>query len=128
MLDGYFRLLAEAARREEEAAQARAAVLGSPAPPEIGNPGRLRERWWTWHLKNPHVYSEIEKAALSVAATGATRYSVWPIIGHLRFMETLRTVGDDFKISNDWQALYARLFLFLHPEHSDLFATKEMKR
>ena len=36
------------------------------------------------------------------------------------------TTGEDFKISNDYIAFYARLWKAKHPQHKDLFTTKRM--
>lgn len=128
MIERYLSLLASATERDREIEERRRVILSSKRPPAIGNPGQLRDRWWKWHLQNPQVYERIEHEALLYAETGKKRYGVWPIVGHLRHMENLRTTGDDYKISNDFQALFARLFIHLHPEHSQLFVTKEMKR
>jgi hypothetical protein len=36
------------------------------------------------------------------------------------------TTGDDFKISNDYIAFYARLWRARYPQHKDLFTIKRM--
>jgi len=38
------------------------------------------------------------------------------------------TTGDDYKISNDYIALYARLFMHENPQYKGFFKTKPMKR
>jgi len=38
------------------------------------------------------------------------------------------TTGDDYKISNDLIALYARLFMHHYPQYDGFFRTKPMKR
>jgi hypothetical protein len=38
------------------------------------------------------------------------------------------TTGDDYKISNDYIALYARLFMHHYPQYDGFFRTKPMKR
>jgi hypothetical protein len=38
------------------------------------------------------------------------------------------TTGDAYKISNDYIALYARLFMHKHPQYKGFFRTKPMKR
>ena len=38
----------------------------------------------------------------------------------------METTGEDFKISNEYIAFYARLWKARHPEHKDLFNIKKM--
>jgi hypothetical protein len=39
----------------------------------------------------------------------------------------VETKGDDFKISNDFIAYYARLFMAYNPQHEGFFKTRPMK-
>lgn len=128
MLDLYLAHAAAAAELHHKRLRRRRLILESPTAPPLGNPGDLRDEWWAWHLENPHVYDRIEEKALEMAKTGRKRYSVWPIVGHLRFQRDLTTTGNGFKICNNYQALYARLFMLIHPQHEGFFAVKEMKR
>ena len=38
------------------------------------------------------------------------------------------TTGNEYKISNDFIALYARLFMHEYPDYKGFFRTKPMKR
>lgn len=84
-------------------------------------------RWWRWHKENPHVYELFERFAFQAIAKGHKRLSAWLIVNRIRWETTVETKGEDFKISNDFIAYYARLFHALHPEHAGFFRTKALK-
>ena len=48
-------------------------------------------------------------------------------MNRIRWETSIDTVGDDFKIRNDYIAYYARLFMHDFPEHNEIFSTKKMK-
>lgn len=88
----------------------------------------LKQRWWSWHKENPHVYELFERFSKEAINKGHTRLSAWLIINRIRWETMVETSGDDFKISNDYIAYYARLFMAYNPEHEGFFRTKELRR
>lgn len=57
---------------------------------------------------------------------GRRKISHWLIINRIRWEVNIVTTGEDFKISNDYIAFYARLWKARHPAHKDLFNIKRM--
>lgn len=88
----------------------------------------LKQRWWSWHKENPHVYELFERFSNEAIGKGHTRLSAWLIINRIRWETMVETSGDDFKISNDYIAYYARLFMAYNPQHEGFFHTKELRR
>lgn len=88
----------------------------------------LKAKWWVWHQDNPHVWQLFERFALEAVRAGATKTSGWLIVNRIRWETAVVTKGDDFKISNDYVALYVRLFQHRYPQHRHLFSTKPAKR
>ena len=86
-----------------------------------------KEQWWEWHKQNRHVYQLFEQFSFQAISKGHKRCSAWLIINRIRWETTIETNGGDFKISNDFIAYYARLFMALHPDHEGFFITKKMK-
>jgi hypothetical protein len=82
--------------------------------------------WWEWHKANPDVWRYFEKYAYEAVHRGRKKISHWLIINRIRWEVSIVTTGEDFKISNDYIAFYARLWKARHPEHADLFNTKKM--
>lgn len=79
-----------------------------------------------WHADNPDVWRHFEKFAFEAVAMGKKKLSHWLIINRIRWEVYLITTGDDFKISNDHIAFYARLWRKTYPQHKDLFNIKRM--
>lgn len=92
----------------------------------IGIEGR-KKRWWRWHQQNPDVYKMFERFTFEAINAGHSRLSAWLIVNRIRWETTVVTQGEDFRISNDFIAWYARLFMHLHPQFSGFFQTKRMK-
>ena len=85
-----------------------------------------KEAWWEWHKANPHVWQYFERFAFEAVNRKRKKISHWLIINRIRWETSIVTSGEDFKISNDYIAFYARLWKAKHPEHKDLFNTKRM--
>ena len=88
----------------------------------------LKRKWWEWHKQNPHVYELFEKFTLDAISKGHDRLSAWLIVNRIRWETAVETRGDDFKISNDFIAYYARLFMHNHPRYEGFFKTKQLRR
>lgn len=85
-----------------------------------------KKDWWEWHKANPLVWQYFERFSLEAVSKGRKKISHWLIINRIRWEVNIMTTGEDFKISNDYIAFYARLWKAMHPQHKDLFTTKRM--
>jgi hypothetical protein len=85
-----------------------------------------KKDWWEWHKANPAVWQYFEKFSLEAIQRGRKKISHWLIINRIRWEVSILTTGEDFKISNDYIAFYARLWIALYPLHKDLFTIKKM--
>lgn len=88
----------------------------------------LKQQWWCWHKQNPHVYELFKKYSFVAIESGHENLSAWLVVNRIRWETSIVTKGNDFKISNDYIAFYARLFMAHYPEYEGFFRTKEMKR
>jgi hypothetical protein len=107
------------------------AVTGTTAGSHSSAPSTgddLKQRWWDWHKKNPHVWKLFEKFTLMAISKGHRNLSAWLVVNRIRWETSIETQGDDFKISNDFIALYARYFMHKYPQYNGFFRTKQMKR
>ena len=86
-----------------------------------------KEKWWSFHNDNPHVYDLFQQYTHEAINSGAKKCSPWLIIGRIRWETAIKTTDDDFKISNDYIAFYSRLFMSWNPRHEGFFRTKPMK-
>ena len=88
----------------------------------------LKQKWWAWHKQNPEFYHLFKRFTFEAANRGHRNLSAWLIVNRIRWETMIVTTGDDYKISNDYIALYARLFMHKHPQYKGFFRTKPMKR
>lgn len=95
--------------------------------PDLMTPFEQRKKeWWEWHKANPNVWLHFERFSMEAVNKGRKKISHWLIINRIRWEVNIITTGEDFKISNDYIAFYARLWKAKHPAHKDLFTTKRM--
>lgn len=83
----------------------------------------MKARWWAWHKENPKVWALFERFALEALDKGMTRLSGWLIVNRIRW-EVAMTKGEEFKVRNEFIALYVRLFQKRHPQQAKMFTTK----
>lgn len=88
----------------------------------------LKQKWWEWHKENPHVYELFKHFTMIAIKRGHRNLSAWLIVNRIRWETSIETKGNDFKISNDFIALYARLFMKEHPEYDGFFRIKKSRR
>lgn len=86
-----------------------------------------KKRFLLWHAANPKVWDYFEKFTLEAIQKGHRRISHWLILNRVRWEVFLQTTGDDFKISNDYFAFYARLWITRYPQYRFIFKIKRMK-
>ena len=88
----------------------------------------LMNRFNNFNRDNPEVYELFKRFTFQAINKGHTKLSAWMIANRIRWETQIETVNDDYKISNDYIALYSRKFMKDHPEHDGFFKTKLMKR
>ena len=88
----------------------------------------LMNRFNNFNRDNPEVYELFKRFTFQAINKGHTKLSAWMIANRIRWETQIETVNDDYKISNDYIALYSRKFMKDHPKHDGFFKTKLMKR
>jgi hypothetical protein len=86
-----------------------------------------KQRWWAWHKENPRVYELFDKFTREAIELGHRHLSAWLIVNRIRWETSVVTMGEDFKVSNDFIAYYARLFMALNPDYDGFFRIKTLK-
>ena len=62
-----------------------------------------------FHRNNPKVFDMVLKYAYKQKDKGRTHYSIEIIMNVIRYHVDLDTVGDQFKINNNYKAFYSRM-------------------
>ena len=87
----------------------------------------VREQFEKFNEDNPKVWQYFERFTLQAIQKGKKKISHWLIVNRIRWEIYIETTGDDFKINNNFIALYARLFVEKHPQHKTIFSLRKMK-
>ena len=85
-----------------------------------------KQAWLEWHTANPMVWKMFQQFVFQAVKMNRRKISHWLIINRIRWEIFIMTTGNEFKISNDSIAFYARLWMETYPEHKDLFNIKRM--
>jgi len=87
----------------------------------------LTQRFCVYHRNNPGIYVMFKRFAFEAIQSGLDHYSAAGIIERIRWEVAIQTVDENFKISNDHRALYARLFHLDEPQHSEFFHLRKRR-
>lgn len=80
-----------------------------------------------YHHANPHVYKAFCQLAKQWKDKGKSKCSAALLGNVLRWQCSLETQSDDFKISNDWLPIYARILAFKDITYLDFFDFKGLQ-
>jgi hypothetical protein len=89
---------------------------------------RNRIRFELFHRANPQVFAAFKAAARKMKSEGHMRYSGQNIIERMRWdTKTPTKTHDEFKLNNDFVALYVRLLIHRYPkEFTGFFELRKM--
>lgn len=93
---------------------------------DLDEPDRIERDFWAFHIANPRVYTELREHALELRRKGRTHYGIKALFEVVRFHRALQTTDKckEWKINNNYSALYARLLMDNEPELRDFFRTR----
>lgn len=84
----------------------------------------IAQAFWEFHAKNPEIYDEIVKISKQLKDRGREHYGIGAIFEVIRFHRAINTTDTDFKLNNNYRALYARLIMQNEPDLDDFFETR----
>jgi len=78
--------------------------------------------FYKWLNANFPIFSHFEISAIQTYQAGFKHYSARTIVEVMRHRSNIREIGDgNWKLNNNRTPDMAKLYLLLHPEHSDFF-------
>lgn len=89
----------------------------------------IERDFWRFHQANPFVYERLVQLAREwVQRRGKRKVGIGMLFEVLRWEVALRTSGEDFKLNNNYRALYARLIMARNPDLVGVFGTRRLHR
>lgn len=92
-----------------------------------GNPIFATE-FYQWLDTNYPIWEKFVSLANQIWDKGRRHYSVWSIIGFIRFHTMLHENGSKYKISNNVTPDLSRLYGLMYPQRPGFFTTVKQKR
>ncbi len=80
-----------------------------------------------FHAANPQVYSTLLRLAREAVSRGKRKLGMKMLWEVARWQIYLETVGDDFKLNNNFTSRYARMMMTCEPDLKDVFNLRELK-
>ena len=77
-----------------------------------------------FHKLNPHVYRSVVAIALDLQKRGFRKGGMKMIFERLRWLYAIQTVGEDYKLNNNYTAYYARLVMETVPDLVGFFEVR----
>lgn len=87
----------------------------------------IQQRFESFHAKNPWVYKVLVNNTRMWVNRGHKRIGIKMLAEVLRWQYGMATVGDDFKLNNNFTSRYVRLIIAEHPEFADVFETRVLR-
>lgn len=86
----------------------------------------IAERAASFHHQNPWVYQELVTLARQGVAAGHTRLGMKQLFEVLRWNHSLETIGEPWKLNNNYTAWYSRLIMQRESDLAGVFETRRL--
>ena len=95
---------------------------------DVPKEATIEERALDFHYRNPLVYQELRRLALTLYYRGHKHFGCKMLIEQMRWNWAERTSDmSGFKLNNSYVAFYARLLMAQEPELAGVFNTRTTK-
>lgn len=81
----------------------------------------------TYHRENPQVYAKLRQYAFEAKAAGRQHFGINMIHERVRWYTNVESVGDKWKLNNNYRPYYARLLMAQEPELAGFFEIRTAK-
>lgn len=89
--------------------------------------GTIAHAFRAFHTANPWVYDALRTLALDMRRAGRERCGIKMLCEVVRWQYARATVGDEFRLNNNYTPHYARLLMDREPELAGMFDTREIR-
>lgn len=88
---------------------------------------RLDRQFAEFHAANPRVYEELVVLARQAKAVGRHKIGIKMLYEVVRWHRFISTVGDEYKVNNNYHSRYARLIMKREKDLDGIFELRELK-
>lgn len=94
-------------------------------PPTVGL--TIDEAFEQFHAANPWVYDALVTLTRDYTTRNKRRVGIKMMFEVLRWQYHRRTIGDTFKLNNNFSSRYARKIMAEHEDLAEAFETRELR-
>lgn len=89
----------------------------------------IKEQFQEFHQANPHVAQALAEMAFALRNRGHDHFGMKALFEALRFQYALQTndPNSEFRLNNNYTALYARYLMKKYPELEGFFETRQRR-
>lgn len=87
----------------------------------------IQDRFEAFHALNPWVCAELERMTADCIGARFSKIGIGMLFEIVRYRYGRATVGDDFRLNNDFRSRYVRLLLQQHPEWTRYFEVRALR-
>lgn len=99
--------------------------LAPTVTPDYDRNASIQERFNAFHRANPHVFRALRSLCLGMKRRGHNQWSIKAAFEIIRWQYAMQTTDNDFKLNNNYHALYARKIMADVPELRGFFETRK---
>lgn len=88
---------------------------------------KIAKAFYRFHRENPCVYKELLWLSRELMRKGVHHYGIGALFEVIRYNRAIKTNSNDFKLNNNFRALYARLLMATEPDFENFFETRIRK-
>lgn len=88
----------------------------------------IQEAFVSFHAANPHVYERLVEMSRRLLRRGHQKIGIGMLFEVLRWEHLIQTTGDadNFKLNNNYRALYARMVMARNPDLDGIFELRRL--
>lgn len=101
--------------------------LGPTRRPQVAREATIDERCDAFIAANPHVWRTFVSLCLDMKRRGLRQWSSKAAFEVMRYMATLQSIGENFKLPNDYTSRFARRAIREHPELAGFFELRGLR-
>lgn len=84
-------------------------------------------RFEEYHRENPQILKALIRLTDQAVARGHNRISIELIYNVLRWETMISTIGDEYKLNNNYKSRYARMIEEVRPDLKGIFNMRELR-
>jgi len=94
---------------------------------DVDRSGTLTEQFERFHAANPHVFESIYQMTTQLHGRGLSRGSMKMIFERLRWLYAIQTMGETFRLNNNYTSYYARVVHAYDPSLEGFFEVRSQR-